>query len=548
MSVSQQERSSLKRDFEESFGLETPFYVDPAERARLELSQQSQSTQFYPIETIEPAEKTIEDSMPELAAQNPPPPHQGFLPPPPPAAFHSTNREVSPARSTTSSLSDLSSGSLSQIGQSPMAGTAFAVLNGNGTSAPPSKKKKLTFQEKEAKRIEKEFKEAERAAEKEKRETERREQAEEKARRDAEREAERKQKEQERLDKKAALEAEKVAREAKKREKDEEKRRKEEEKQRIEEEKKKKERSQRKLGAFFNIPAATKKNSVEERNSTSPAPCSAPSSSAAVASPAKATTSKFRDVSYYDKTFPPFFIHSDVKLAPMNRFQRDQEAVESLQQLLDSYIRGDKSLVQKGSFDAVELFHLMDRSLVPRGIRCMPVKEIMAELSGKPSRPIDLTTDSQNSQIKRANNLLRKVPLKILKFQEDVRPPYRGTYTSRPVSGMTKLARNPLRRDLPHTDYDYDSEAEWIEDEDAEDLNSEGEKEEDDGEDGEDMDGFLDDENDDTPNSRRLMLQGDLEPVSTGLCWENRKKRNMNVKMLPYRMEIILGEFFLSFS
>jgi chromatin assembly factor 1 subunit A len=172
----------------------------------------------------------------------------------------------------------------------------------------------------------------------------------------------------------------------------------------------------------------------------------------------------------------------------------------------------------------------------------MPVREIMAEFSGKSTRPIDLTTDSQNTQIKLTNDYLRKIPLKFLKFQEDVRPPYRGTYTSRPVNGMAKLARNPMRRDLPDTNYDYDSEAEWIEDDDAEDLNSEGEEDEDLGEDGEDMEGFLDDENDETANSKRLVLQGDLEPISTGLCWEDRTKRNRNVKMMPYRMEIILSK------
>jgi hypothetical protein len=105
---------------------------------------------------------------------------------------------------------------------------------------------------------------------------------------------------------------------------------------------------------------------------------------------------------------------------------------------------------------------------------------------------------------------------------------------------MTKLARNPFRRDLPNTNYDYDSEAEWVEDEDAEDLKSEDEEEEAEDDD-EDMDKFLDDENDETTSSRRLVVQGDLEPVSTGLCWEDRKRRNSHVKMMPYRMEIIIG-------
>ena len=171
----------------------------------------------------------------------------------------------------------------------------------------------------------------------------------------------------------------------------------------------------------------------------------------------------------------------------------------------------------------------------------MPVREIMNEFySGNSSNPIDLTINSQTSQLKITRDLLSQIPVKFLQFQEDVRPPYRGTYTSRPITGITKIARNPMRRDLPNTNYDYDSEAEWIEDEDGEDLKSE--KDEDDNEDEEDMDGFLDDENDELKDLKKGgAIQGDLEPVSTGLCWEDRRKRATNVKMMPYRMEVILG-------
>jgi chromatin assembly factor 1 subunit A len=143
--------------------------------------------------------------------------------------------------------------------------------------------------------------------------------------------------------------------------------------------------------------------------------------------------------------------------------------------------------------------------------------------------------------MKRTRNLLKDVPVKFLKFAEDVRPPYRGTFTSQPLYGITRLAKNPLRRDLPETNYDYDSEAEWIEDEDAEDLNSEGEEDDAELDDAEDMDGFLDDENDELMTSKRLVLQGDLEPVSTGLCWEDERGGNATAEMMAYRMETILG-------
>jgi len=328
-----------------------------------------------------------------------------------------------------------------------------------------------------------------------------------------------------------------------------------------EEDKRKKERSQLKLGNFFAIPPSKDRQragSVDSvgkgRSSMSPAPQGSNPSLLGVASPAaaptptKATSGK-PEKSEYEKLFPDFYVKPDVSMAPINRFERDEEAIASIQDTIDSYVRGDRSPGRYRAFDVESLFHLPSHINIPRGKRPMPVRDIMTEFysGGNSSRPIDLTTDSQthNSQFKRMGDSLRKIPMKFLKFQEDVRPPYRGTYTSRPITGMSKLARNPLRRDLPNTDYDYDSEAEWIEDdEDAEELMSEGDndKEEDDGD--EDMDGFLDDENDETAvsKSKRSVLMGDLEPVSTGLCWEDRKKRNTNVKMLPYRMEIILGK------
>ncbi|KAF4628648.1 hypothetical protein G7Y89_g9505 [Cudoniella acicularis] len=452
-------------------------------------------------------------------------------------------RDPSPARSNSGSLSDLGPTTPS-CGDSLMvtsvapensannSPSAFAAL---GTAPPPTKKTKLTFQEREMKRIQKEIKEQERAEERAKKEAERQAYAEEKARRDAEKEAERKRKEAEKEEKRLAQEAEKAAREEKRRQK-------EERKQKEDEAKRKKERSQAKLSNFFTPkPTTGRAGSVDsrERSSMSPAPSNP---SLVAASTTVSNTPNKPQKTEYEKTFPDFFIHKDVTVAANNRFERDEEGTEAIQNTLDSYVLGNRSPSRQHPFDATFLFHLPSHD-VPRGIRCMPVREIMAEFRGGSSRPIDLTTDSQNSHIKKMQDLLRKVPFKILQFREDVRPPYRGTYTSRPVSGMAKLARNPLRRDLPNTNYDYDSEAEWVEDEDAEDCNSDGEEEED-IEDTDEMDGFLDDENDDTANSRRMVLQGDLEPVSTGLCWEDRRKRNTNVKMMPYRMEIIIGEFF----
>jgi chromatin assembly factor 1 subunit A len=529
MSLSQEPHHSLKRDhdsfdFDSLVDLEKPFTVP------------SNLSQTYAPPAQDPDLDSGESSIPT-----------------PPVSVGTNKMDPSPARSRSASLTDAGSRTPSLRGDSPVLGanlmasaqraspspSAFAALN--GTAPPPAKKPKFSFAEREAekeiKRIAKEIKDREIAVEKARREQVRQAQADDKARRDAEKEAERRKKEAEREQKRAALEAEKAAKEEKRRRKEEEKL----EKQRAEEEKRKKDGKQKTLSSFFPTTAAAKSNFLVERRSESPAPSNTSLLAAAAASPAALTPSKPRKTAY-EIAFGDFFIKEHVTLAPVNRFERDDQASESLHCTIDSYIVGDRSPDCQRHFDAIDLFHLSGQNYVPRGKRCMPVREIMAEMSGKSTRPIDLTTDSQNTQIKRTNDLLRKIPLKFLKFQEDVRPPYRGTFTSRPVNGIAKLARNPLRRDLPDTNYDYDSEAEWVEDEDAEDLNSEGDEDEDMGEDGEDMEGFLDDENDETANSKRLVLQGDLEPVSTGLCWEDHHKRSTNVKMMPYRMEVIIGK------
>ncbi|CAD6443392.1 064f8156-4dfc-4f37-90d6-8a04fc08ac99 [Sclerotinia trifoliorum] len=452
MATTEESPRSQKRDFAESFGLIEPFHVDENERAHLE-NPNTQAEPDIPLPSKETADKSESKTTSESL-------------PTPPVSIQlikrEREREVSPASSTASSLSDLGSRSTPSLrGVSPMLGTAFAALNGNGDAGKEEEEKRKR----------------------------------------------------------------KAAKEEKKRLKDEEKRKR----------MKRNRESAASQRSLFPL-----RQSFKDEVSTSPA-----SSSLTMAVPpttsAHSTPSK-KEISPYEKMFPAFFVQNGVRLAPINHFERDDEGSQALQSIIDSYISGNQSPGRNRDFDAMELFHLSSSNSIKRGKSIVAVREIMAELSGNPSKPIDLTTDSQNSHIKRTTAQLKDVPMKFLKFQEDVRPPYQGTYTHTPMYGISKLARNPMRRDLPNTNYDYDSEAEWIEDEDAEDLNSEGEEDEEGLDDAEDMDGFLDDENDDLLNSRRALggMQGDLEPVSTGLCWEDRKKRSTNVKMMPFRMEFII--------
>jgi len=486
----------------------------------------------------------------------------------------SSTTSLSEAGSTTPPRDPSPTPSDSAASQQSVMKSAFSVMAASG---PPAKKPKLTYAEKEMQMINQQIKDTElaeemankavidsgkakktstrklaqdtalREAEKAQKEAARLALAQEKAQREAEKAAEKAAKEVERMKKDAERAAQKAAKEESKRKrdeerklKDEEKKLKEEERLRAEEEKKKKAGKQKSLTSFFQKPAPspTKMSRVGDRNSMSPAPYasqSAPSPSALTPSKPARTL--------YNKRFPPFFVKAHVTLAPTNRFERDEQATDTLQNTLDSYILGNRSPNRPRSLDAVSLFHLSNQEKA-RGKLCIPVREIMAEYSGNSSKPVDLTIDSQNTQIRKTGNALKNVPLKFIKFMTDVRPPYIGTYTNRPVHGVMKLARNPLRRDLPDTNYDYDSEADWIEgDEDGEDIHSDiGDDDADLGDDMEDMEDFLDDENDELLNSKRLVMQGDLEPVSSGMCWEDRHKRSTNVKMMPYRMEIILGK------
>ncbi|GMH59001.1 hypothetical protein TrST_g10260 [Triparma strigata] len=65
---------------------------------------------------------------------------------------------------------------------------------------------------------------------------------------------------------------------------------------------------------------------------------------------------------------------------------------------------------------------------------------------------------------------------KFLMFDEDERPPYKGTWSKR---SSVVTGRRPFGQDTKHLNYDYDSEAEWEEEEPGEDIDDEKAEEED---------------------------------------------------------------------
>ncbi|KAJ9151600.1 Chromatin assembly factor 1 subunit rlf2 [Coniochaeta hoffmannii] len=338
--------------------------------------------------------------------------------------------------------------------------------------------------------------------------------------------AEKEQKDAEKAAKAAEKAAEKAKADAEKQAKAEErerrKREKEEEEARKAEEVAKKARAQPTLASFFKPkPTMSKESKTDD---------------AALASSAGTPQKpEAKEVSVYEQMFKPFFVKEQVTLAPL--FQMDEVTRDAKTRIFEEYLSGKRGEVEVKPFNPEQSLQLP--FLVTRGRLYPSVREIMAEWNDNSARkPVDLTTESQNTQIRRTRQALQDVPMKFLGFKEDVRPPYYGTVTNMPnsLAALRKLARNPVTKGVLPLQYDYDSEAEWQE-EDGEDVDL-MDDEEDDADNDEDMGDFLDD-SEDVSLSRPLLVSG-LEPESTGICWENRKRLGPLPHMFKFRMEFIL--------
>ena len=176
------------------------------------------------------------------------------------------------------------------------------------------------------------------------------------------------------------------------------------------------------------------------------------------------------------------------------------------------------------TFDLQKPLNLPSRNRIGTRKKFFSVREIVERIHGTFQSPIDLTGPKTRKIDQKPIEQLERVSMKYLKFAEDVRPPYIGTYTKNSSPATSKLCKNPFVRSLPFTDYDYDSEVEWEDPGEGEDLDSEAEEELGDDEEGDEMEGFLDDEEAVEgirgANVKHRPLIGDLEPISTGLCWD----------------------------
>lgn len=433
--------------------------------------------------------------------------------------------------------------------QSPVARTIETTLvpstTGESNQGSPvksdmtvAKKRKLSPASKEYKDKQRLEEKAKKEEEKKKREEEKRLREEEKKKRDAEREEEKRLKEDEKKKREAEREERKKAKEEEKAAKEVAK---EDDKRRKEEAKLKKERVRYAMTLMILTVHITNSNNFEKQaqpklNSFFAKPQVPASPTKNISSPQKAApvnaiigTSQ-PPVSDYAKAFPDFFLQSHTIVAPPHRFERDTNALAHVQNRIDASLNLQNGTYEHQPFRPTEIFNL-----IPYQRRCgrqaHSVKEIlqrMHTLSDAANQP-HVASASVKSD-------LSHIPMKSLKFGEDVRPAYQGTYT-RPIPKALahKVARNPYRRGLPETDYDYDSEAEWEEPEEGEDLDSEEEEEaSDEGED--DMDEFLDDEDDALKENKRRLIVGELEPVCSGIRWATD---GVDEELKGYRMEVI---------
>lgn len=349
----------------------------------------------------------------------------------------------------------------------------------------------------------------------------------------AEKKKEREEQAAEKALEKARKEEEKAARakekEEKRKLKEEEERIKAEKKRKKEEELERKAKSQKTLGSFFKIPSMPKHADGEEATREN--------------SPAKANSSAAKEkptVSEYSKMFQPFFVRNNTQLAPAISLM-DEATRATKSKDLDDYIANQPSEDVPPKFDPLDAFSL---SVLParRGKLHQPVRHLM-EMAYKATQDSSTMGSADSSRIyTEVQAGLKKIPLKVIAFSQDVRPPYYGTITFKPFvlgkGNMQRLARRPMSRRLP-LDYDYDSEAEWQDEEEGEDLDLEDEEEELDDED--DMDGFLDD-SEDVGLSRRVFADT-LKPDITGPCFENQYRKVSILALSENKMEFILGEF-----
>ncbi|KAI2615907.1 chromatin assembly factor 1 subunit A-domain-containing protein [Hypoxylon sp. NC1633] len=434
---------------------------------------------------------------------------------------------MSPSPNKTPSQSPLPCDTIATQSSLPHSSVMEPVMQGK----QQAKRKPISAEEQAQKRQKKEADAAEKTKKKAAEEATKAERAKkkeieaaEKAQKKAAEEASRAAKAAEKAKKDAAKAAKKADDEAKKRKKDEEELA----------AKRKREKQQNMLASFIQrAPASQPKKPIDHFTNSSPKP----KSRLATPQPEAETKAEPQQTAY-ERTFHPFFVKPGVTLAS-SPFNMDQETKDAKSGILDQYIRGERGNFNPRPFDPTKTFDIAFPQ--KRGITRPSVKKILGgvydNLLEQASSATPARTESKNQKlVGSAKDQLNSLPMKYLSFFEDVRPPYFGT-VSAPMEAraLRKLSRRPAGKVL-QLNYDYDSEAEWVEDdgEDLDDADDDDEEHEGD----EEMDDFLDD-SEDVATTVRPTFFGENEPSSTGICFEDPIRHGPCASIYKYRLEFL---------
>ena len=254
-------------------------------------------------------------------------------------------------------------------------------------------------------------------------------------------------------------------------------------------------------------------------------------------------------VSDYHRAFLPFAAPSNAIVAPINHFTWDEDATKISFQNAELWVSQEQSN-KPPLLSIKQCLDLSPTEQTRRGCSPIATSTIISRVEGPSSNHIDLTEDFPSETGVNARSLLQSIPMKVLYFHEDYRPPYVGTFQKFATRAeVKKLARRPNVKTREELDYDYDSEAEWEEPEEGEELGSDVDEDEESVEDNEELDGFLDDEEaEDLQRPRKKFLGGDMEPISTGLLWEDQEGRvaefqgSLSIDPRRSALEVLLGK------
>ncbi|XP_076802654.1 uncharacterized protein LOC143446757 [Clavelina lepadiformis] len=314
-------------------------------------------------------------------------------------------------------------------------------------------KEKEREEKKKQREEEKQAREQKKIEEKRKKEEEKLQREEEKKKKKEEQDRikeEKLQKKQEELErKKAELEAKKVEKEQKEEEKRKEKEKREAEKKAKEDEKLKQLQEKQKL--------EEEKRKLKQKQASAFKSFFSP--------PPKAQAVK-KNTDKGVGSFVPFQLKNDMHLPPKRRVLLPVDA-SNLDEVLQDQIVSNSYLE--------ELKHR--------------VRSCRATISKRRNNLLSLSEDGLEVVMVGDAKHAINIRAKLLQFSENVRPPYYGTWKRK---SNCLSARNPLRKDMDLFDYEIDSDDEWEEPGEGEDIaNSDGEDEVDKDEEDDDGDGFF---------------------------------------------------------